>query len=124
MKRAWMLAGAVLVAAAVCAEDLGKIQERMKARKEDVAALLAAKAVGENNKGYLEALQPLADEKQGKTVGEENADRKAVYTAIAAKTGAKPEFVGKSRAKDVAKIARKGTMIQQEDGTWTEKGKE
>lgn len=123
MKRIWIWASAVLIAVAVCAQNLDTIQKRMKARTDDVVALLNSKAVGENNKGYLEALKPLADEKQEEIVSAENADRKTVYTAIAGKTGAKPDFVGRSRAKEVAKIARAGTMIQQADGVWVEKEK-
>ena len=117
--------GVVLVAACVAfvaqAQNLDTVQERMKARKDDVTALLASKTVGENNQGYLEMLKPATDAKQSKTVADENADRKVVYTAIAAKTGAKPEVVGRSRAKDVAGMAKSGNMIQQANGSWVEK---
>ena len=86
-----------------------------------VLAVLASNNVGENNKGYLEILKPLADKGQEKTVADENSDRKAVYTAIADKTGAKVEAVGRNRAKDVAKVAPSGTMIQSEAGVWSAK---
>ncbi|NLL84498.1 MAG: YdbL family protein, partial [Lentisphaerae bacterium] len=38
--------------------------------------MLASNNVGENNKGYLEILKPLADKGQEKTVADENSDRK------------------------------------------------
>ena len=121
MKRFAVILVAAWVALAAHAQDLNAVQERMKARKDDVAVLLAAKAIGENSTGYLEVLKTTTDKKQGRTVAKENADRKVVYTAIAAKTGAKPEVVGRSRAKDVAEKAKSGTMIQQADGSWAAK---
>ncbi len=121
MKRGLFVAAAALLAFAAQAQDMDAIRERMKARKSEVTAALASQKVGENNKGYLEAVKPPLEATQAKTVTEENADRKTVYAEIAAKTGAKPDAVGRSRAKDVAQKAAKGTMIQKEDGTWVEK---
>ncbi len=121
MRKLVFVAAAALIAVAARAQDLDAVRERMKARKDDVTAVLAAKKVGENNKGYLETVKPPLDEKQAKTVAGENADRRTVYAAIAAKTGATPEVVGSNRAKDVAERAAKGTLIQKEDGAWAEK---
>lgn len=121
MKRFGLILVAACIAFVAQAQDLDAVQERMKTRKDDVSTLLASKTIGENNQGYLEVLKPATDRKQDKTVTDENADRKVVYTAIATKTGAKSEVVGRSRAKDVAEKAKSGTMIQKADGSWAEK---
>jgi uncharacterized protein YdbL (DUF1318 family) len=92
----------------------------MKTRLDKVEALKLAKTVGENKDGYLEVLGEVdADGKA--TVEAENADRKLVYEAIAAKTGATAEAVGQSRAKTISKTAAAGVMLQAPDGTWYEK---
>jgi uncharacterized protein YdbL (DUF1318 family) len=70
--------------------------------------------------GCLEALAALAPA-DAKTVAEENADRQAVYAAIAAKNGAAAEAVAQQRAETIARTAPAGTMVQAPDGKWTEK---
>ncbi len=121
MRKALVMLGVMMAAFVVTAQSLSELQGRMVARRAAVLAVLASNNVGENNKGYLEILKPLADKGQEKTVADENSDRKAVYTAIADKTGAKVEAVGRNRAKDVAKVAPSGTMIQSEAGVWSAK---
>jgi len=102
------------------AQDLGELKQRMKGRLDRIEALKTAKTVGEDSNGYLQALANATDADKA-IVATENADRKAVYAAIAAKTGATPEDVGKSRAKTIAQSAAPGIMLQAPDGAWYEK---
>lgn len=101
------------------AEDLNAVKARMLQRVPAVDALLAKKVVGENNQGYLAFVG--AAREQEEVVQAENADRKVVYAAIAAKTGATPELVGQRRAQEIAKKAPAGTMLQDAAGNWVEK---
>jgi uncharacterized protein YdbL (DUF1318 family) len=117
---ALLFAIAVAVGLQASAQGLGEIKQRMKARLDQVEALKLAKTVGEDKNGYLHILGDV--DAAGKVVVEaENADRKLVYAAIAAKTGATAEAVGQSRAKTIAKSAAAGVMLQAPDGTWYEK---
>jgi uncharacterized protein YdbL (DUF1318 family) len=102
------------------AQDLGAIKTAMLARKASVDALLATQAAGENNRGFVEALKavPVAD---AAVVAAENSDRRAVYEAIAKKTGATVEVVGQQRAAEIAAKAAAGTMIQSPKGNWIAK---
>ena len=116
-----------LIAAAVCAfafaaraQSLDDTRERMKNRREAVAALLATANAGENNAGYLEKLKDVS-EGEAKTLAEENADRKAVYAGIAKETGSTEANVGRQRAKQIAERAPAGTMVQDADGKWRKK---
>ena len=98
-------------------QDLDAIKTRMTERLPTIDALRAKAIVGEDNQGYLSFLVEATKENEA-VVKAENADRKVVYTAIAAKTGATPEAVGKSRAKGVASRVAKGVMVQDENGKW------
>ena len=102
------------------AQDLGELKQRMKGRLDRIEALKTAKTVGEDSNGYLQALANATDADKA-IVATENADRKAVYAAIAAKTGATPEDVGKSRAKTIAQSAAPGIMLQAPYGARYEK---
>lgn len=104
----------------VRAQNLDEIKQRMKDRLDSVEALKIAKTVGEDSKGYLQAVGDISATDKA-IVEAENADRKLVYAAIAAKTGATPDDVGKSRAKTIAQSAAPGVMLQAPDGTWYEK---
>jgi len=105
----------------VRAEDLAVVQARMKERIAKLAPLKTAKAVGENNAGFIEVLKADAGAAVRQLADEENTDRRLVYAAIAAKTGASPAQVGRQRAKELAERAAPGLMIQREDGSWVEK---
>jgi uncharacterized protein YdbL (DUF1318 family) len=115
-----VLAAVAAVAFTASAQDLAAVKQRMIERKPAVEKLLAAKTAGENRAGCLEALAALAPA-DAKTVAEENADRQAVYAAIAAKNGAAAEAVAQQRAETIARTAPAGTMVQAPDGKWTEK---
>jgi uncharacterized protein YdbL (DUF1318 family) len=107
-------------AALVRAEDLAAVKARMNQRLAAVDALKDRHAVGENNRGYLEARSALkADEER--TVSDENADRRVVYQAIAAQSGASPEVVGRQRAQQLAQISKSGVWLQGGDGVWYQK---
>ena len=101
------------------AEDLGAIRARMEKRIPQIDALKTQGAVGENNRGLLEvrAAAPDADT----TVAAENADRSAVYSALAQKAGATPDTVGKARAKQIAVNSAPGVWLQRESGDWYKK---
>ena len=101
------------------AENLEQVKERMKARLPAVTALLATKAVGENNKGYLEFVA--AERAQADVVQAENADRRAVYAAIASSTNTTADMVGQRRALKIGQEAAPGTMIQDAAGKWAAK---
>ncbi|HVU33634.1 MAG TPA: YdbL family protein [Opitutaceae bacterium] len=111
----------VLGAAVVRAENLGAVRARMEQRQGAVDSLKDRKLVGENNRGYLEARSNLTPGDQ-KTVSDENADRRTVYEALAAQTGASADDVGRQRAEQIASRSKRGVWIQAQDGSWSEKG--
>ena len=84
-------------------KDLGKFIKGPKWSEQDYTDLLcllflltktmkSKGVIGENHQGYLEFVGQRRD--GAAIVKAENADRKALYTAIAKKTGASPEQVG------------------------------
>jgi uncharacterized protein YdbL (DUF1318 family) len=114
---ATMLFGSVVVRAA---EDLGAVKARMEQRIAPLNALKDRGAAGENNQGFLEARGSASADDQ-RVIGEENADRRTVYAAIAAQTGATPDAVGRQRAQQIASIARRGHWVQDPSGAWRQK---
>ena len=111
----------VLGAAVVHAENLGAIKARMEQRISAIDALKDRGIVGENNQGLLEPRGSLTPSDQ-KVVSDENADRRAVYAALAAQTGASADDVGHRRAEQIASASKPGVWIQASDGTWSKKG--
>ena len=121
MKRIfYTLAFAAAFASSALADTADEIRQRMRDRKEAVAALLATANIGENNAGFLQRLKE-ASAAEDKTLAEENADRKKVYAAIAKRTGANEADVGKQRAEKIAENAPAGTMVQDAEGAWKQK---
>jgi uncharacterized protein len=110
-----------LGAAVVHAEDRGAVLARMEQRLGAIDALKERKLIGENNRGYVEARGTLTASDE-KTVSDENSDRRAVYSSIAAETGSTPEQVGRLRAQKIAANTKRGVWIQAPDGQWSEKG--
>jgi uncharacterized protein YdbL (DUF1318 family) len=99
------------------AQDLGSIRARMEKRVGQIDALKTQGVLGENNQGFLEV-------RSGDDAGvaaAENADRTVVYAALAKKTGATAEAVGKARAKQIAAASAKGVWVQAETGEWAKK---
>jgi uncharacterized protein YdbL (DUF1318 family) len=111
----FLLASAAFGASVVRAEDLNAVKARMEQRLDRVVALKDKGVAGETNRGYLEARGAASADDQ-RVIAEENADRKAVYEAIAAKTNADAESVGRKRAQGMA--AKPGWWVQEPGGEW------
>lgn len=95
-----------------------ELQDRMKSRIPTIAHEKAAGRVGEGADGFLVHFGAPTGE-SASLVAEENRDRAKAYALIAARNGASVEFVGRARARQLAKDAAPGTMVQSaEDGTW------
>lgn len=101
------------------AEDLSTIKARMDQRLEQIDQLKASGAIGENNRGFVEARSD--GDEAAAVVSAENADRKAVYAAIAAKAGSSAEQVGRARARQIAAGSAPGVWLQDEGGNWYKK---
>lgn len=105
--------------ATIHAQDLGAVKARMAERVGKIDELKAKGAVGENNRGLIEVRA--SDAEAGAVVSAENADREAVYAALAKQTGASADQVGKARAKQIAANSAAGVWLQKDDGTWYKK---
>jgi uncharacterized protein YdbL (DUF1318 family) len=114
-----MLALGFVLAPLARAQDLGAIKQRMEARISALDALKSSGAVGENNQGLVEVREAQGD--AAAVVAAENADRQAVYEAIARKTGSSAAAVGGARAKQIAAGSKSGVWVQKEDGSWAKK---
>jgi uncharacterized protein YdbL (DUF1318 family) len=112
-----LLAGTVATRAA---EDLGAVRSRMEKRIGSINALKDRGAVGENNRGLLEGRGALGGADQ-QVVNDENSDRRKVYAALAAQTGASADEVGRKRAAQLADLARPGHWVQTAGGEWRRK---
>jgi uncharacterized protein len=104
-------------AATVRAEDLGAVKQRMAQRLAAIDGLKDRGAVGENNRGFLEARGALGGG-DGGVIAAENADRSTVYAALAAQTGSSADQVGRARAKQIAQGSKPGVWVQDEGGAW------
>ena len=102
------------------AQNLGAVKQRMAQRLPAVDALKDRGAVGENNRGFLEARAALSGAESG-TVSAENADRAEVYGALAQQTGSSSDQVGRARAKKIAETSKTGVWLQDESGNWRRK---
>lgn len=107
-------------AAAVRAEDLGAVKARIEQRLGSVDALKDRQVAGETNRGFLEVRGNASADDQ-KLIADENADRRTVYAALAAQTGATPDVVGRQRAQQLASLAKRGVWIQDAGGAWKQK---
>lgn len=116
----FLAASLALGVSLVRAEDPGAVRARMEQRLGSVDALKDRKLLGENNRGYLEPRGSLTPPDE-KVMSDENADRAAVYTALAAQTGATADQVGRARAQKIAGTSKRGVWIQAPDGSWFEK---
>ena len=105
--------------AALHAEDLQAIRARMEKRLPQIDTLKTQGALGEDNRGFLSVRAAAGD--ASAVASAENADRTAVYAAIASKSGASPEAVGTARAKKIAAGSAPGVWLQREDGEWYKK---
>ncbi len=101
------------------AQDLGAVKARMAQRLPQVDQLKAKGAIGENNRGFVEARD--ADAAAGAVISSENSDRETVYAALAKQTGSAADKVGRARAKQIAAGSAAGVWVQKEDGSWQKK---
>ena len=101
------------------AEDLATIRARMEKRLPQVDALKTQGSLGENNRGLLEVRAPA--ENADAISATENADRSAVYAALAKQTGSSAENVGKARARQIAANSAPGVWLQRDSGEWYKK---
>jgi len=105
---------------ALRAENLGVVKQHMAQRLPQVDALKGRGAVGENNRGFLEARAALSGAENG-IVSAENSDRGQVYGALAQQTGSSADQVGRARAKQIAQGSKPGVWLQDEGGRWYRK---
>ncbi len=105
--------------AAVQAQSLDELRQRMEKRLPDIDALKSKGAVGENNKGMLEPRD--GSSAAVAAAAEENKDRTAVYAALAKRTGSTPEAVAQARAKQIIQRSAPGVWVQRENGEWYRK---
>jgi len=103
------------------AQDSATIKQNMINRLPAIAAMKSKGLAGEDNRGYLAAVSSQLSAADQAVIDAENADRKVVYEAIAQKTGATADLVGKQRAKQLAEQAAAGEYIMDENGTWKKK---
>ena len=89
----------------------------MEKRIGQIDTLKTQGVLGEDNRGFLSVR---SGDDQG-VAAAENADRAAVYAAIAQKAGSSADAVGKARAKQIAAASAKGVWVQAENGQWAKK---
>jgi uncharacterized protein YdbL (DUF1318 family) len=108
-------------AASAPAQDLDAVKARMERRLDAVNTLKDRGAVGENNRGFLD-LRGNTSGLEQQMVSDENADRRTVYAALAERTGATADAVGRQRALQLATLAKRGHWVQSPNGEWRQKG--
>jgi len=113
----FLLVALVLAPVMIRAEDLGAVRARMEERLPQIDTLKSSGALGENNRGFLEARSGDA----GSVAAAENRDREAVYAELARRTGASTDSVGRARAKQIAANSAPGVWLQRESGEWYQK---
>ncbi|OGV47565.1 MAG: hypothetical protein A2017_11370 [Lentisphaerae bacterium GWF2_44_16] len=104
---------------AVMAASSAEVKARMEKRLPSINALKAKGIIGENSKGFLAFV---GQSKEGPDiVSAENADRAAVYAAIAKQQGTSADMVGSRRAIQIAQNAKPGEWLQDASGKWKKK---
>lgn len=98
-----------------------EVKEALEGRKERFAELRALKtsgAIGENNRGYVEALKAEGNVKT--VVAQENRDRRVIYQTIAQQNGLEGALstIESAFAQVQADKAESGDRIQQSNGAW------
>jgi uncharacterized protein YdbL (DUF1318 family) len=106
--------------ASTWAQSVQDATQRVKERLPQVDALKGSGEAGEDAAGYLAQRVELGP-RQAAIVEAENADRRIIYAAVAARTGQSAEEVGRQRALRIAELARPGVWLQRPDGEWYRK---
>ncbi len=117
---AWSLLGVlVLLVGAAGAADVAELQKRFAERLPKLAKAKSDGKLGEVFNGYVEAVKGDADLKD--LIGEENADRRALYEIIAKKQGISPEKIGELNGARNFQRAKPGEWLKGKDGKWEQK---
>jgi uncharacterized protein YdbL (DUF1318 family) len=111
---------ALAMSLSALAESATDIRHRMEQRLPKIDALKSQEAVGETNRGFLEARKVDVPDAAA-VVADENRDREAVYVLIAKQTGSAADAVGRARAKQIAAGSRPGVWVEDESGQWHKK---
>jgi uncharacterized protein YdbL (DUF1318 family) len=122
MRLKWLMvfiAGCCFTFNVALAEHL-PLKERFLKRKPIIERFKNQGRVGENNVGKL-VIRGHLNEEEIEIVHAENADREIVYVRIAEKLKISPLVVGKRRAIQIARTAKKGHWLQHPDGHWYRK---
>ena len=96
--------------------------DNRKSRFEKLSALKTQGVIGENNRGYIEALD--ATDAQAKTLADqENQDRRLIYQTIEKQNNLTNamDAIEKAFAETQRERANSGEKIQNPDGSWTTK---
>lgn len=101
------------------AQDLAAVKARMAERLAKLDELKAKGAIGENNRGLVEARG--SDAAAAAVISAENGDRATVYAALAKQTGSSADQVARARAKQLAAASAAGVWLQKDDGSWYKK---
>lgn len=96
--------------------------ESRRGRYNDLSLLKARGAVGENNRGYIDVLDPANSDAKA-LANAENADRKVIYETIAEQNGLSGEMgtIEKVFAQVQRDKAQIGELVQDENGSWIKK---
>ena len=103
------------------ADNAETIKQNMIKRLPRIQELKKDGMIGENQQGYLEAVQSSIPAADKAVIEDENADRKTVYEAIAKQKGTTIELVGKLRAKKIFEAGQNRRILETEDGSWSKK---
>lgn len=100
------------------AQDTETIKQNMIRRLPRINELKKQGQIGENRNGFLAVVREKLGAADQNLLEAENADRKAVYAAIARQQGTSSELVGQLRAKKIYEQANSGEFLMKEDGSW------
>jgi hypothetical protein len=117
MMRSIVAIALLVTAAAAFAQELDGLRESFRARYPELVAAKRAGAIGENSAGFVEAVKGGSAE----LVNAENADRRKLYAALAAKENISPEQVAQRNAQRNFGKAQPGEWLKGGDGKWTQK---
>ena len=98
---------------------LSEVRARMDQRLQQIQALKAQGAVGENNLGFLEVRGGQSEASE--IVAAENQDRTMVYADTAKRTNTPVDQVGRTRAIRIAGRSLPGEWVQDQAGDWKKK---
>lgn len=113
----------LLFTATARADELADLKARFQSRDPAIQKLKSAGTAGETYLGYIDVPgSASADAAAQALLADENADRKRLYTLIAAKEDVKIEVVADRNAKRNFGRAASGEWLKFPDGVWRKKG--